>query len=153
MEEITKHKIIDEVEGLLSNYPPIECPVIHRFIPGMYIREIYMPAGTFCTSKIHKFEHPFVVSKGKVSVWIDGEIQVIEAPYWGITKPGTRRILFVQEDCIWTTFHVNPDDCKDVLEIENRIIEPHDNPLLSEEIKLKNNLNQKKCHLSELPQE
>jgi hypothetical protein len=101
-----------------------------------------MPAGTFCTSKIHRFEHPFVVSQGKVSVWIDGEVQVIEAPYCGITKPGTRRILFIHDDCVWTTFHVNPDDCKDVLEIENRIIEPHDNPLLSDEIKFLNNLNQ-----------
>lgn len=141
--------IIDEVEAVLAAHVAVDCPLVHRFTPGLYVREIFMPAGTFLTSKIHKTEHPFIVSKGKVSVWIDGEVQIINAPYCGVTEPGTRRVLFIHEDCVWTTIHTNPDNCKDVLEIENRIIEAHDNPLLSDEIKFLNNLNQKPCHLSE----
>lgn len=142
MVDLTEN-IIDEVEGLLVKYPEVDCPLTHSFVPGFYIREVFMPAGTFLTSKIHKTEHPFYVSEGKVSVWVDGKVQIIEAPYWGMTKPGTRRVLFIQKSCRWTTFHANPDNCQDVIEIENRIIEAHDNPLLSEEIKLLKNLNQK----------
>lgn len=145
MENINANDIIDQMEGILAEHEPVDCPLTHSFVPGFYIREVFMPAGTFLTSKIHKTEHPFYVSEGKVSVWIDGKVQVIEAPYWGMTQPGTRRVLFIQKSCRWTTFHANPDNCKDVIEIENRIIEAHDNPLLSEEIKLKNNLNQKIC--------
>ena len=145
MENINTNDIIDQMEGILASHEAVECPLTHSFVPGFYIREVFMPAGTFLTSKIHKTEHPFYVSEGKVSVWIDGKVQVIEAPYWGMTKPGTRRVLFIQKNCRWATFHANPDNCKDVIEIENRIIEAHDNPLLSEEIKLKNNLNQKIC--------
>ena len=97
----------------------------------MYIREIFMPAGSLVTSKIHKTEHPFTVSKGKVAVSIDGkDWEEFEAPYTGVTKPGTRRILYIIEDCIWTTYHVNQSDSQDLEEIEERLIEKRDNNLL-----------------------
>ena len=86
--------------------PQVDCPLIHRFTKGLYTREIFMPKGTFIISKIHKTEHPFVIVKGCVSVWIEGEgVKRFMAPYVGITKPGTRRILFIHEDCSWLTFH------------------------------------------------
>ena len=43
------------------------------------------------------------------------------APYTGITKPMTRRVLLIEQDCIWTTFHVT--EKTDVGEIEKDIIE------------------------------
>ena len=116
---------------MLNNFDVVECPLNHTFTPGLYIREIFMPKDSVITSKIHKTEHPFIVSKGVVSVSIDaGEWQLIEAPYSGITKPGTRRILWVHEDTIWTTIHANPDN-ENENEIEERIIEKHENPLLN----------------------
>lgn len=125
---------VDELEAFMAdNYQIVECPLVHRFTPGMYIREIFMPAGSLVTSKIHKTEHPFTVSKGKVAVSIDGkDWEEFEAPYTGITKPGTRRILYIIEDCIWTTYHANPSDSQDVSEIEERIIEKRENNLLKE---------------------
>jgi hypothetical protein len=125
---------VDELEAFMAdNYQMIECPLVHRFTPGMYIREIFMPAGSLITSKIHKTEHPFTVSKGKVAVSIDGQDwEEFEAPYTGITKPGTRRILYIIEDCIWTTYHLNPSDSQDLEEIEHRLIEPRENNLLKE---------------------
>ena len=137
-----KSEVIDIVEGLLAQHETIECPLIHSFTPGFYIRQIFMPTGTLLTSKIHKTKHAYYISKGKVSVWIDkGNEVTLEEGFWGMTEAGTRRILYIHEDCIWTTFHANEDDCEDVLEIEHRIIEEHDNPNLSEEIKEKFNLN------------
>ena len=66
-----------------------------------------LPAGTIVVSKIHKTEHPYIVSKGHVAVWIEGQgVVQIRAPHCGITKPGTRRVLYIREDCVWTTFHV-----------------------------------------------
>ena len=123
---------IDKLEAaMLNNFDVVECPLKHTFTPGLYIREIFMPKDSVITSKIHKTEHPFIVSKGVVSVSIDaGEWQLIEAPYSGITKPGTRRILWVHEDTIWTTIHANPDN-ENENEIEERIIEKHENPLLN----------------------
>lgn len=125
---------VDELERfMVENYQTIDCPLTHRFTPGMYIREIFMPAGSLITSKIHNTEHPYTISKGKVAVSIDGkDWEEIEAPYTGITKPGTRRILYIIEDCIWTTYHVNPTDTQDVQEIEDRIIDKRENNLLKE---------------------
>ena len=41
---------------------------LHLFCPGIYARSIFMPAGTVLTSKIHKTQHFFVVSKGACTV-------------------------------------------------------------------------------------
>ena len=109
----------------------VNCPLIHRFTPGLYIREIFMPAGSLIVSKIHKTCHPFIVSKGVVHVKInDGEWKRIEAPYSDTTQPGTRRVLYVEEDTIWTTIHRNENDTRDLEELEDIIIEKNDNPLL-----------------------
>jgi len=138
IQEKTTNEKIDELESaMVNNFPLVECPLIHRFTEGLYTREIFMPAGSLITSKIHKTQHQYCVLKGAVSVWIDeGEEQYIEAPYVGITEPGTRRVLYVWEDCIWITSHPNPDN-ENLEQIEERIIEKHDNTLLSDDVKNK----------------
>jgi hypothetical protein len=140
---------LDELEvAMLENCEPVHCLTTHRFTDGMYIREIFMPAGSLITSKIHKTEHPYIVSYGKVAVSIDGDDwDEIIAPYTGITKPGTRRVLYILEDCIWTTFHrvddmkseyndLNDDEKENIVkEIEEKILEPHVNYLTGTDIK------------------
>ena len=105
-------------------------PVTHRFTPGLYIREIFMPAGSVITSSIHNTEHPYVVSQGRCLVYREDQDRwdTILAPYTGITVPGTRRFLIILEDTIWTTFHVTSKT--DVAEIEDEIMVPYENPLL-----------------------
>lgn len=130
------HKI-DELEAvMLENLPIVDCPVTHRFTNGLYVREIFMPAGSLITSKIHKTQHTYFVMKGKCIVWIDGVEHLIEAPYIGITEPNTRRVLYILEDCIWATSHPNPKN-ETVEKIEKRIIKKHDNPCLSLDMKNK----------------
>ena len=121
------HEAIDELErrmlaaGAAVGYTAL--PLVHRFTPGLYAREITMPAGTLITSRIHRTEHMFVVSKGRVSVWADGAWQLIEAPHTGVTKPGTRRVLYIHDDCVWTTFHATPHTTPEA--VEEEIIAPH----------------------------
>jgi len=95
-------------------------PLRHTFADGSYIREITMPKGMVIASKIHKVEHPFFVMKGDCTVVSDDKIQRIKAPYWGITKPGTKRILYIHEETVWATVHVT--DSQDLEEIEHQII-------------------------------
>jgi len=124
-------------EYLVDRFAPVDCPLQHTFLPGMYIREIFMPKGSKVTSKIHKERHPFFVMKGKARVWIDGSgWELIEAPYFGITEPGTRRVLDILEDTHWITIHKNGDDVEDLQVIEDRIIEQHYNPFLNGKNKL-----------------
>ena len=83
-----------------------DLPLKHTFTPGLYIRQIFIPARTILTSRIHLTEHPYVISKGDISVWTKevGTVR-LRAPYSGVTRPGTRRLLFAHEDTIWTTYH------------------------------------------------
>lgn len=117
-------KKLDEIEiAIATGLQGVECPVRHIFTPGLYSREIFMPRGSVIMSKIHKTEHPYVVSQGKVHVFIEGiGWNTYSAPYIGVTKPRTRRVLLIEQDCVWTTFHVT--DKTDIGEIEKDIIEP-----------------------------
>lgn len=109
---------INRLEQAMAQLPQQTCPLTHTFTPGLYTRTILMPAGTKLTSRIHLYEHPFVISKGVVRVRDgDGEWVTLSAPHVGITKPGTRRILDVIEDTVWSTFHVtNETDPEKIVE-------------------------------------
>jgi len=102
---------------------PGEIVVVDHFTPGLYVREFRAVAGCVIVSAKHGTEHPFVVSKGRVRVWTkeDGVV-VYEAGHHGVTKPGTQRVLFVDEDLVWTTFH--PTDKTSVEDIKREILLP-----------------------------
>lgn len=132
---------IDKFEAiLLQNGEPVDCPLTHTFVPGMYIREIFMPAGTIVTSLIHLTEHPYFILKGKVNVFSENDAtQFLEAGHSGITKPNTRRVLNVVEDTVWVTCHPTDIQPKDsttesieeaVNLIGEKIIDWRENPYL-----------------------
>lgn len=106
----------------LMQHKQVSTPLEHTFTPGLYTRKIFMPKGTLIISKIHKTEHPFVVLSGRAAVWIEGTgVVMLEAGHLGITKPGTRRILYIHEDCEWATFH--PTQLTDLEEIEKVLVD------------------------------
>lgn len=117
--------------AIMRQHPPAECPVRNFFLPGIYCREITMPAGTLILSMQHKTRHPFVVSAGVVEVVsTTGPGELISAPHFGITEPGTRRMLRVLADTVWTTFHAT--DKTTVEEIAAEILEPTEAPDLEQ---------------------
>ena len=130
----SRDEVIDVVENIIANQPQVECPVTHRFTPNMYIREVFVPAGTILTSEIHKEEHPHVLSLGKITMW-DGEGGqiTVSAPYSGITKANARRVVYVHEDCIFTTFHVTK--ATNVEDVEKDIFVEYENTLMDEKAK------------------
>jgi hypothetical protein len=128
----TKEKM-NVVEAFCASQPQVHLPLEHRFTSGMYIRTIFMPAGTIVTSRTHKTDHPFVVQSGVVDVYDEqGKCERLLAGHLGITKAGTRRILMVHQDCTWTTFHAT--DKTDPEEIGEEITESS-NDLLPEGFK------------------
>jgi len=144
-QELINADKIDQIEAEMLKYDTIDCPLNHRFLSGLYIREILMPAGSLVTSMIHKTTHPFFVLQGKVSVFSenDGE-QYIEAPYSGTTYPNTRRVLFIHENCVWTTVHrtdIQPENdsqeaiAKAVSLIENEILDKRENQIIGGRVK------------------
>lgn len=124
--------LLNEAEVVMDGMEKINPPTAHYFIPGFYIRQIKMPAGFMCTTKVHGRRHSFHISKGRV--WVkkeDGDAELFVAPYVGITEPGTRRILICETEVVWTTFHetAQMDIEKLVPSIEDEIMIPIEHPV------------------------
>ncbi len=100
---------------------PASCPVKHHFAPGSYGREMTLPAGLVVVGKIHKHAHINVISKGRVQVFTeqDGVLE-LAAPCTFVSSPGTKRVVHVLEETVWTTVHVT--DKTDLAEIEREVI-------------------------------
>src|SRR6476469_9475589 len=125
MNELATRKLDSLAEGIRS-LPGVDVELTHRFTPGLYSREIKLPADSLNISKIHKTEHQYIISKGVVQVYdaSTGKSELIIAPRHGITKPGTQRAVYAITDAIWTTCH--PTELKDVDKIEAEIIQEPD---------------------------
>ena len=126
-ESITK---VEQLQDFICNLPGAligdsdkylaVCPLNHSFVDGAYVREIFLPKNMLFITKIHKKTHPYFVMKGCVSVLVEDEEVLIRAPFSGITKAGTKRIIYTHEDTIWITVHVT--DETDISKIEEEVI-------------------------------
>jgi len=116
-------------------------PVKHSFADGCYIREIFNPANELIITKIHKKEHPFFLMEGKMSILTEDGVKHIEAPYHGITKPGTKRAIYTHTDCVFVTVHATENT--DIQKIEEEVIAKdfNDPEITLEDIKLLKNIN------------
>ena len=105
---------------VLADYPQQECPVTHRFSPGCYLREIFMPKGTLIIGKIHATEHFNIILQGEVTVYTATSKERFKAPHTFVSLAGTQKAVYIHEDCIWQTVHVT--DKTDLEEIEKEVI-------------------------------
>lgn len=100
----------------------------HQFINGLYVRMVRLPAGMTFTTKIHKKKHPFFLMSGRCRVVTDKGFEIMEGPMMGVTEPGTKRLMYIEEEVVWYTVHrtdkTNPQDveeeviAKNFLEVE-----------------------------------
>src|SRR6187551_184114 len=59
-------KIFAMQDIIRDNAPAVPMSVQHHFAPHVYMREIFMPAGTFVIGKMHKTEHFNIITQGVV---------------------------------------------------------------------------------------
>tara|TARA_R110000803_G_C11856913_1_gene306639 strand:+ start:37 stop:648 length:612 start_codon:yes stop_codon:yes gene_type:complete len=113
-------KAINNHESSLGNELHELNPTKHSFADGQYIREIYNPAGIILVTKIHSKTHPFFLMKGEMSIITEEGSERIKAPYQGITKAGTKRVIYTHSECVFITVHRT--DNLSVTDIENEVI-------------------------------
>lgn len=142
------HQMLDHLErfALAGGLPLVDQPLVHRWTPGLYIRQVTNPAGSLVTTEVHKTEHPFFVLQGIATVrGADGTHEIV-APFSGVTKAGTRRLIFAGRldeygepaelaDIVWITVHAitleeeaEPDEEKRIAMVRDRIIERREEP-------------------------
>lgn len=96
----------------------------HFFAPGMYLRELVVPAGMLMVGKIHKHEHFLLVLKGRAEVISEFGRVVVEAGHISISPAGVKRVVLALEDTQFVTVHVNKENSQDLAVIEAAHIDP-----------------------------
>lgn len=109
--------------ALVDQVPQLEIPVKHYFWPGVYGREITMPAGMTGVGHIHKHRHANIALTGHALVTCDGITQEVRAPFVFESMPGAQKAFQVFEDLRWLTIHENPKGITDIVEMEREIFE------------------------------
>lgn len=92
----------------------------HNFVDGLYVRKVVMPGGMLFTTKIHKVNHPFFMTEGKCRVLTEEGVVDLVAPHHGITKAGTKRLMYIVETMTWYTIHATKET--DPAEVEKEVI-------------------------------
>lgn len=108
-------------------------PLTHHFAPGVYAREMFLPAGHTIVGKIHKHAHLNIVSKGSVILSTEEGSKELKAPCVFTSYAGTKRAVYIKEDAIWITIHVT--DKTDLKEIEAELIAASFDDLFDKKIK------------------
>lgn len=111
---------IERIEKNLLQLAQVDVPLIHRFAPGVYFREVEMPAGSLVIGHEHKTDHFNVVLTGRAVVMMDGVVRHIKAPDVFRSAPGVRKVLFIQETMRWATIH--PTTETDLAKLEDDLI-------------------------------
>jgi len=112
----TYQEKIDAVQAYGLKQPQVECSVIHRFAPGLYIREVSIPANTMAVGHFQKKEHLNIMLKGKVDIVLDnGEVETLTAPLSFVGQPG-RKIGHIREDMVWQNIYATEETDVEKLE-------------------------------------
>jgi quercetin dioxygenase-like cupin family protein len=115
---LTVRENVFSFEELAKREKQVPIETKHYFSKGIYAREVTIPAGVICTGHIHKYTNLNIISKGKIEVLIDYELQTFEAPATIISPPGTKRIVRALEETVWTTIHATDETNIDKIEQE-----------------------------------
>lgn len=116
LETVTPDRI-EALEGAMLAQEQVECPVTHHFGPGIYIREVFIPAGTLAIGHRHKGPCMNILLKGALRVVVDGEAKTLEAPFTFNSGPG-RKIGYALTDCVFQNLHVTDETDLDRLEAD-----------------------------------
>lgn len=130
----TREQIVKLQEAMLPIQSEQPEPT-HFFAPGMYLRELTIPAGMLMVGKIHKHAHFLMVLKGRAEVISEFGRMVVEAGHISVSPPGVKRIVLALEEVQFVTVHVNPTDTEDLTAIEAEHIEAEPLGLASPESK------------------
>lgn len=113
---IQLNRNIEVLEKEFLKEEQVSCPVIHRFAPGQYIREVHLPAGSIVIGHHQNFEHLNIFLKGRVAMRNeDGSFSEMKAPMIFTGKPG-RKIGYIYEDVVWLNVFVTNETDVEKLE-------------------------------------
>ena len=108
------------LEKVMKTMPQIHSEPKHYRVDGVYVRELFIPAGCLLTGKIHNKESIGVLAQGRLRITNGESSFVAEAPYITVDKPGIKRLGYAETDCTFLTIHRT--DAEDMGIMENELV-------------------------------
>lgn len=119
--EVTKDKIVRLQDELLK-MEQANIVTEHTFMPGVYERKITVPPWCVLTGAAHKTDYKVRLEKGTIAVNIGTEVKILTAPLEFDACAGEQRVGRVFEDeVVWVDVYANPNNCKDILALEDQL--------------------------------
>lgn len=104
-------------KSLLELGNPVDMPVKHHHSPGVYVREIFMPANSVIVGKVHKTRYLNIVQSGLVTVITPYRKFTVAGPCTFESFAGEQKVGIIHKDCVWSTVHVtDKTDVDDIIE-------------------------------------
>ncbi len=97
-------------------------PLKHSFADQIYIRQMDMKKDTVVVGAIHNHLHVWFLLTGFLTIITENTTEDFVAPCYVISKPGAKRVIYAHEDSIFVNIHKNPDNIKDIDQLEAIIV-------------------------------
>lgn len=95
---------VQRLEDEIAQMPQVECPMRHHFAPGVYLREMTIPAGVTAVGAVHKTEHLTLIV-GHCLITTDEGLKEIVGTATHLSKPGIKRACHAITETVITTVH------------------------------------------------
>tara|TARA_R110002012_G_scaffold123202_1_gene273533 strand:- start:12273 stop:12731 length:459 start_codon:yes stop_codon:yes gene_type:complete len=99
-----------------------EFPLKHSFADQIYVRQMNMKKDTLVVGAIHNHLHVWFLLTGSLTIVTETSNEDFIAPCYVISKPGAKRVIYAHEDSIFVNIHKNPDNIKDIDQLEAIIV-------------------------------
>ena len=97
-------------------------PLEHTFADGIYVRQMTMDKESLVVGAIHNHLHVWFLLSGRITVATEEESLEYMAPCYVLATPGTKRVIYANEDSVFVNVHKNPTNCEDIEELEQEIV-------------------------------
>lgn len=115
--------IRSDIIAAIEEMDRVVCPISHYHAPGIYVREMMIPAGTIAIGHAHKEEHICTLVQGMAIFYKENEKpHTMIGPCTFLSGKG-HKIVYAATDIIVQNAHPNPDNIRDQDELEEIFID------------------------------
>jgi hypothetical protein len=116
--------LVDRADGkeIVTEQDSHLFPLKHTFADGIYVRQMSMKQGTMVVGAIHKHLHVWFLLTGRIAVATEDVIEEYISPCYVVATPGTKRVIYANEDSIFVNVHKNPTNTQDISYLEKEIV-------------------------------
>lgn len=109
---------VERLEAAFLQEQQVDCPVRHHFGPGVYIREVVLPTGSYIIGHRHNSPHMNIMLEGHITlINNDGTRTELRAPQTFASGPG-RKIAYIHETVRWQNVYATEETDVETLEAQ-----------------------------------